>query len=160
MSAFDKYLETILDRAGNEARLDGSTTVEAQHLLLAVAADHHSAAGQFLASAGLDRDTIRGALDREFQHSLGAVGVAGLAFGLQSASPDPRRTPHPGSSVRLALERGVASGGRHMNSTHLLLGILMADVGTIPRALALAGVDRADLTARARAAEPSAFSGR
>jgi len=161
MSAFDKYLETILDQAGNEARLDASMTVEAQHLLLAMAADRHSAAGQVLVSAGLDRDAIREALDRELQHSLSAAGVAGSAFGVPPASPDPRRTPHPGNSVRLALERGVASRARQdMNSTHLLLGILKADLGTVPRALALAGVDRAELTARAGAAEPRDLSER
>jgi D-alanyl-D-alanine carboxypeptidase len=32
---------------------------------------------------------------------------------------------------------------------HLLLGVLDAKVGTVPRALALAGVDRAELARRA-----------
>jgi D-alanyl-D-alanine carboxypeptidase len=151
MARFDKYLETMLDRATNEALLDGSTTVEAQHLLLAVAADRGSAAGQLLASAGLDRAAIREALDREFERSLSAAGVARSAFGFGSATPDPKEVPHPANSVRLALERGVNSGARQdLGSAHLLLGILEAEVGTVPRALALAGVDRADLMARAR----------
>ena len=47
-------LKTMLDQARTEARLDGSTTVEAQHLLLGIAADPGSAAGRVLASAGLD----------------------------------------------------------------------------------------------------------
>jgi D-alanyl-D-alanine carboxypeptidase len=31
---------------------------------------------------------------------------------------------------------------------HLLLGILRAEIGTVPRALALAGIDRAHLVLR------------
>jgi hypothetical protein len=57
--------------------------------------------------------------------------------------------PHPGDSVRLALERGVNSAAdRAPQPAHLLIGILRAEVGTVPRALAMAGVDRADLIAR------------
>ena len=150
MARFDKYLKTMLDGATNEARLDGSTTVEAQHLLLAIAADHGSAAGQLLASARLDRGAIREALDREFEHSLGAAGVATSAFGIPPATPDPQHVPHPGASVRLALERGVTAAARQdPRPAHLLIGILQAELGTVPRALALAGVDRADLMARA-----------
>jgi Clp amino terminal domain, pathogenicity island component len=33
---------------------------------------------------------------------------------------------------------------------HLLLGILQAEVGTVPRVLALAGVDRTELIERVR----------
>jgi D-alanyl-D-alanine carboxypeptidase len=161
MARFDKYLETMLGRATKEAQLAGSTTVEAQHLLLAVAADRTSAAGQLLASAGLDRDAIRKALDREFERSLGAAGVTSSAFGIGPATPDPREVPRPANSVRLALERGLGSGARKdLRSTDLLLGILEAEVGTVPRALALAGADRADLMARARTADLTDDTGR
>jgi D-alanyl-D-alanine carboxypeptidase len=161
MARFDKYLEAVLGRATKEAQLAGSTTVEAQHLLLAVAADRASAAGQLLASAGLDRDAIREALDREFERSLGAAGVASSAFGIGPATPDPKEVPRPANSVRHALERGLGSGARkNLGSTHLLLGILEAEVGTVPRALALAGVDREDLIARARSTEPTDDTGR
>jgi D-alanyl-D-alanine carboxypeptidase len=149
MAGFDKYVKTMLDRAGAEARLDGSATVEARHLLLAFAADQGSAAGRVLAAAGLDRSAIRAALDREFEHSLTTAGVSRSAFGLPPATPDPQRVPHLGDSIRLALERGVKSAARRdPQPAHLLLGILQAEVGTVPRALAMAGVDRADLMAR------------
>jgi ATP-dependent Clp protease ATP-binding subunit ClpA len=128
MASFDRYLKTMLDQAAAEARLDGSATVEAEHLLLAVAADQDSTPGRVLASAGLDKGAIRAALDREFDGSLGAAGVARSAFdGLPPATPNPGHVPHP---------------------AHLLLGILQAQVGTVPRALAAAGIDRADLIAR------------
>jgi ATP-dependent Clp protease ATP-binding subunit ClpA len=149
MARFDKYFKTMLDRAGTEARQDASTTVEAQHVLLAIATEPDSSAGQVLAAAGLDHAAIREALNREFEHSLGAAGVSLSAFDVAPASPDPQRTPHPGASIQLALERGLkASAGQDPQPAHLLLGILQAEVGTVPRALALAGADRGDLIAR------------
>ena len=177
MAAIDRYINTITERARSEAHEDGSAAVEAHHLLLAIAADgagdpaedlagaaacvgHPAedlagAAGvgdpaEILAGAGLDRQAVREALDREFEHSLSAAGVSLAAFGL----PRPRATGKPptqlAASAKLALERGFASAGRKkdLRPAHLPLGILRAEVGTVPRALALAGVDRAELVAR------------
>jgi len=164
MAAIDRYINTIIERARSEAHEDGSAAVEAHHLLLAIAADGagdpaedptDAAAGlgdpaEILAGAGLDRQAVREALDREFEHSLSAAGVSLAAFGL----PRPRATGKPptqlAASAKLALERGFASAGRKkdLRPAHLLLGILRAEVGTVPRALALAGVDRAELVAR------------
>ena len=145
MAEFDKYLQTMIDQAGTEARLDGARTVEAQHLLLAIAAGP----GQVLGSSGLDLSAIREALDREFEHSHSAAGVSRSAFGLPAASSDAHRALHLGASTRLAIERAITSSShRDLQPAHLLLGILQAEVGTVPRALALAGVDRADLMAR------------
>jgi D-alanyl-D-alanine carboxypeptidase len=150
MTAFDKYLRTILVRAEHEADEDGSATVEARHMLLAVAAERESTTRVVLDSAGLDVHAIRDALDREFEYSLNAVGVSRESYGL----PRPTRlSSHPrlGASAKLALERGVASAGRKqaVRPAHVLLGILLAQVGTVPRALTLAGVDRETLAARA-----------
>jgi Clp amino terminal domain, pathogenicity island component len=105
-----------------------------------------------LTSVGLDYRAIREALDREFELSLGAAGVSLAAFDLARPSQAPGREPQPGASAKLAFERGFASVARKrdLQPAHLLLGILQAQVGTVPRALALAGVDQADLTARVR----------
>ncbi len=151
MTTFDTYLPMILDRGTVEARHDGSSTVEAYHLLLAISADRDSAGGRVLASVGLDHDALRAALDREHAQSLAAAGVTVATFDLPR--PATRgRSPQPGTSVRLALERGVGPVGRKraLRPIHLLLGILEAEVGTVPRALALAGVDRIDLADRVR----------
>ncbi len=59
MSAFDKYLHGVIVRAMDEARDDGSATIDAHHLLLSLAADQGSTAQQVLASAGLDRAAVR-----------------------------------------------------------------------------------------------------
>jgi ATP-dependent Clp protease ATP-binding subunit ClpA len=140
MMNFKTWFAEVMDRAVDEARHDRSATVEAQHLLLAV-----------LPVAGLDHDTFRAALDREFEHSLGAAGVTLDTFDLTPATPDPDRKPHPGASVQLALDRAMRAAGRSSpRPEHLVAGILAAEVGTVPRALAEAGVDRAALLARVR----------
>jgi D-alanyl-D-alanine carboxypeptidase len=151
VSTFDKYLHAIIVRAEHEARVDGSSTVEAPHLLLAIAGEPEPTTQQVLASVGLNQDTIRGALEREFEHSLSVVGVSQATYNV----PPPSRLPtHPGmgTSAKLALERGFAAISRKkdLRPAHLLLGILSAQAGTVPRALALAGIDQDDLTARVR----------
>jgi ATP-dependent Clp protease ATP-binding subunit ClpA len=149
MPAFDRYLHTIIERAGDEAHKDRSATIEAQHLLLAVAAEPEPTTEQVLTSVGLNYQAIRDALDREFEHSLRAAGVSLAAFDLSRPS-NALEHPKPGASAKLALARGFAPVARKkdLRPAHLLLGILRAQVGTVPRALALAGVDQADLRAR------------
>ncbi|MEV4062788.1 Clp protease N-terminal domain-containing protein [Nonomuraea dietziae] len=150
MNMFDTYLHTIITEGAVEAQRHGSPTVEAQHLLLAVAAQEGTAPQRLLASAGLDHQAVLAALDREFDHSLSAVGVSRASFGLSRSSTPVNRTPTMGATAKLALERGFAAGPRKkdLRPAHVLLGILQAEVGTVPRALALAGVDRTDLLTR------------
>ena len=149
MTAFGKYVHTIVEQAGHEAQKDGSATTEAQHLLLAIATEQETTTQQVLTSVGLNHRAIRDALDREFEHSLSAVGVSLAAFALPRPSNAPER-PKLGASAKLAFERGFASVARKKapQPAHLLLGILQAQVGTVPRALTLAGIDQADLRAR------------
>jgi D-alanyl-D-alanine carboxypeptidase len=151
MNDVDKQLAGLLDAGAEHARADGSATLEARHVLLALAGDPVTA--PLLRTAGLDAAALRRALHREFAASLAAVGVAPAGGEL------PRPAAHTGSvglgaSTKLAMERGFAAATRKRDVTtaHVLFGILAADVGTVPRALALAGVDRAALLQRVRAA--------
>lgn len=162
MTRFDTFLAAVLEQAGREARDDGSSTVEAHHVLLAIAGSGEPSTGRLLSSVGLDQGTIREALGLEFEHSLAAAGVSlGRA---DVPRPNLTREPSPplGSSVKLALERGLGATGRKrdLRPAHLLIGILRAPVGTVPRALALAGVDRATLVERTRRAIASEAYGR
>jgi ATP-dependent Clp protease ATP-binding subunit ClpA len=154
MTMFGPYRHTIFEQGRDEARQDGSAAVEAQHLLLAIAAGPDAAPRQVLAAAGLDHRAIRQALDREFEHSLSVAGVSAAAFDLPEPSRFPGRSLRLGASARLAIERGVSSATRtkDLEPMNLLIGILLAEIGTVPRALALARVDRAALTERARQA--------
>lgn len=150
MAAIDDYLHAVIMRAEVEARTDGSSTVEAAHLFLAVAGHPEATVHTVLAEFGLDLDSVRAALDREFVRSLDAVGVASSAYQLP---PPSRLTAHPkmGTSGKLVLERAFTSARKKdLRPAHLLLGILAAEVGAVPRALALWGVDREELAARVR----------
>ncbi|MGC0314847.1 Clp protease N-terminal domain-containing protein [Kitasatospora acidiphila] len=151
MTAIDHYLHAIIMRAVQEARDDASATVEAHHLLLAIAADQEATTQQVLTSAGLDHRAVREALDREFAHSLRTVGVSATAHRLPRPSPA-REQPKLGATAKLAMERGFSLAGRKrdLRPAHLLLGILQAPLGTVPRALALAGVDQAAVVEQLR----------
>ena len=151
MTAIDKHLHAIIVRAQHEAREDDSATIEACHLLLAIAGDPEPTAHELLGSVGLDQRAIRAALKREYERSLRTAGVSSVGY----EQPRPSRLPaHPaiGTSAKLALERGLASVARKkdVRPAHVLLGVLSAQFGTLPRALALAGIDQGDLTARIR----------
>jgi D-alanyl-D-alanine carboxypeptidase len=143
----------ILNRAREEAKAVGSPSVEAEHVLLAIAAHHGTEAQRILAAGGLDHEGLLAALEREFEESLAGAGVSLSAFGLPSAPPRQDRIPRWGTSFKLAVHRAPKGGpGGRLDSTRLLLGILRAQFGTVPRALSLAGVDRAELVASAEQA--------
>lgn len=150
MAAIDDYLHAVIMRAEVEARTDGSSTIEAAHMFLAVAGHPEPTVHSALNEFGLDLDSVRAALDREFVRSLDAVGVASSAHQLP---PPTRLTTHPkmGTTGKLVLERAFTSARKKdLRPAHVLLGILAADVGAVPRALAMWGVDRERLAARVR----------
>lgn len=127
-----------------EAATDGRGLVEAEHLLLALAGDPE------LQRAGLDHDQLADALAREEQRSLAAVGVT-------AGDLDRPRSPRSGSprlatSAKLAIERAAritaTRGQRQMTPQAILLGVIGAEQGRVPRALALADIDVAELRAR------------
>jgi hypothetical protein len=50
MSAMSRYVRDLLEQAAREARAGQSSTVEAQHVMLAIAAQPESSAGGVLRS--------------------------------------------------------------------------------------------------------------
>jgi ATP-dependent Clp protease ATP-binding subunit ClpA len=125
----------------------GSPTTEAEHLLLALADCE-----PVLADFGLDHDGVLAALEAERERSLRAVGISASDFDLP---PAPLTRPHFAASSKLALERAVraaaARSHKRIGGGHILLGVLAAEAGTVPRALQIAGVDRQELRDRAAA---------
>jgi ATP-dependent Clp protease ATP-binding subunit ClpA len=127
-----------------------SRTVEAEHLLV-VLADPCAETGKVLQQAGLDRGRIEVALREQNRLSLAVAGVEPLTAEQASASRH-TRTPQWGASAKAALVRGhhiAKESGRVRETTaDLLLGVLQAELGTVPRALAIAGTDRTELITR------------
>jgi ATP-dependent Clp protease ATP-binding subunit ClpA len=142
---FTQDARAVVKAAEAQAAQLGSPTIEAEHLLLALA-DRE-------AVIGVDREEVLAALEAERDRSLAAVGIAAPDFDLPPAAVT---RPRFAASSKLALERAlraaVARSDRRLAGGHILLGVLAAEAGTVPRALALAGVDRGDLRARTQAA--------
>jgi ATP-dependent Clp protease ATP-binding subunit ClpA len=151
LNRFTKEARLVVADSFRVARDFGAPTVEAEHLLLAVAAGGAPAA-TVMRDAGLDFDGLAAALVAETTRSLAAVGVS--ADALQQFSPFVER-PRLATSAKLALERSlkaaVARNDKHIGSEHITLGALRATTGTVPRALECAGVDRVELTRRVEA---------
>ncbi|HEY1175225.1 MAG TPA: Clp protease N-terminal domain-containing protein [Phytomonospora sp.] len=153
MSPFDEFLHTAIERARMEAHEDGSDAAEAHHLLLAVAAAPEPAAGPVLAAAGLDRAAVADALRREYEASLAVVGVDLASFDLAPPVRTPLRSIRIGATLKQLLQRSfTTSRKKDLRPAHILLGLLQIEAGTVPRALAIAGVDRAALAADVRRA--------
>ena len=152
-STFD--IRRLVAQARREARALGSPRIEAEHLLLALAASPNVAAGQLLASEGLKHEAVRRALDLEFERSLAAADIwlEGLSL-LEARLPVMGQLPLA-HSAKLALQRALkvrsARHERRLDSLHILLGILSSELGTVARALGAAEVDRGALAAAARA---------
>jgi ATP-dependent Clp protease ATP-binding subunit ClpA len=153
---FTKQARTVVKDAEAEARALGSPSVDAEHLLLALTRQDAgtTAAGSALAEVGLDYEAALEALDSEREGSLLAVGITAGDFDVPIAPP--ARRPRFGASAKAALERALrvslARADRRIEAGHVLLALLQAEAGTVPRALAQAGVDRDDLRARTAAA--------
>lgn len=140
---FTRDARAVVTDADREARRLGSPTIEAEHLLLALAGRE---------PLGLDRDEVLRALEAERERSLMAVGIAAGDFELPPAAVT---KPRMATSAKIALERSlrasIARSDRRIDAGHILLGLLAAEAGTVPRALALADIDRDELRARTNA---------
>ena len=144
---FTKDARQVVTEATEIARERGSSSVEAEHLLLAAAGGALPVAA-VLHAAGLDPESLAAALDAESARSLAAVGVQA---GTPRFSPYVEK-PRFAASSKLALERALrVAVGRKDNSIgaeHVVAAILRAPTGTVPRALECAGVDRVALLRR------------
>jgi ATP-dependent Clp protease ATP-binding subunit ClpA len=78
------------------------------------------------------------------------VGVDRGSFDLPA--PKAVAKPRVAASAKLALERSlkvaVERKDRELDTRHLLLALLRAEAGTVPRLLAAEGIDRDELAAR------------
>lgn len=156
MRKFASEARTVVRRAETEARAEGSRSIEAEHLLLALSTPEDTRAARVLAEAGLDHDVLRGALDGQFRDALSAAGVELGEDGPPARQASAAQRPRIGQSGKLALQRALLAtakrGDKRLEACHLLIGILRAEHGTVPRALDHAQIDRQQLAASAEAA--------
>jgi ATP-dependent Clp protease ATP-binding subunit ClpA len=140
-----------------EAKRDGAEFIEAEHMLLALAANPNGDAAKLLKEFGLDHERLAAALHEERRQTLAFVGMKATDTKASEAT-ELDIPPSMGTSAKVAFRRALI-GSRHdrrrarLRGIDLLAGILEAEFGTVPRALAIAGIDRAALLARARQAE-------
>ncbi|MGN6426030.1 MAG: Clp protease N-terminal domain-containing protein [Leifsonia sp.] len=150
-----RALRELIVRAVAEAQHRNAPLVEAEHLLLALTMADDSPVRAVLADAGLDTAGVDAALSAERAASLRVAGVEPLPASRLVASPRVAR-PRWGASAKDALVRAhkAAAAQRRQRSAEidLLAGLFALELGTVPRALTLAGVDRPALLAAARRA--------
>jgi ATP-dependent Clp protease ATP-binding subunit ClpA len=148
--ALPRQLHSIGQRARAAASLRRAGTVEAEHLLLAILAERDGPTARRLKRGGLDYDTLSDALDAERARSLRAAGVAPIPAASLAANP---RTARPGwgASIRDVLRVAEPTSAKDDRpgalELELTTAILSPRLGTVPRALALAGFDRLELLA-------------
>ena len=127
----------------------GSSSVEAEHLLVSLAGTQHPA-GAALREVGLEPEELHDAIQRDFERVLAQVGID--AGGLEVSANCRRTKLRWGASAKRGLERALEEakrrGDRSIGPEHILLGLLRAEHGTVPRLLAAEGIDRDELTGR------------
>jgi ATP-dependent Clp protease ATP-binding subunit ClpA len=145
---FTREARAAVEDAETEARDLGSPTIEPEHLLLALTRQApDTAVARALSEAGLDHDRVEQALADERERSLAAVGISIGDFDLPAARPatKPRLAAGAKSALEHALRISLERADRRIDGGHVLLALLRAEAGTVPRALSEAGVDRDEL---------------
>ena len=149
--------QTVVQQFQIEAKQDGAKFIEAEHMLLALAADKDSEAARLLSEFGVDHERLASALDEEHHQTLAFAGISAPTQRLVRPT-EVTSSLSLGTSAKAAVRRALI-GSHHdrrarLRSSNLLAGILEAELGTVPRALAIAGIDRAAIIARARGRVP------
>lgn len=147
---FTKDARRVVEQARVEAHETGATTIEAQHLLLALTRQNDPATTDTLASAGLDHGGVLAALAAERDAALAVVGVSVADYHLpaptsRGSAPDLRFATSAKAALEQALQAASERDDRRIEAAHVLLGLLAAERGTVPRALEAAGVGRREL---------------
>jgi ATP-dependent Clp protease ATP-binding subunit ClpA len=150
-SNFPRTLRPIVTRAVSEAQRRGDNAVEAEHLLLALADDSDKEPAATLAAVGLDHAGVIRILRAERAASLEAAGVAPITEERLVSTARVTR-PRWGASARQAMvaashRRVGADRQRRSAENDLAIALVDLQLGTVPRALVLAGIDREALVA-------------
>ena len=131
----------------------GSSSVEAEHLLISIASGNSKAGARAQGRRARAPGAPRRAVQRDFERVLGTVGIdAERRRPRRQLPPHEAELGHVGQAGARARGQGGQAQRRHARSAreHILRGLLAAEHGTVPRILAAEGIDRDELTGRLR----------
>ena len=151
LNRFTKDAGRVVNEAVEVAHALGATHVEAEHLLLAVTRDDDAAAA-VLRDHGVDYDALQRALAAETERSLAAVGVSATPPQFTRSTAKPRFATSAKAALEQSVKLAAERGDRRIGAGHVTLGVLRARRGTVPRALAIAGVEPDELAMAVSAA--------
>ena len=135
---FSRDAKDVVLRAMNATRRLGAEQVEPEHLLLA------------LAEAGMDADSVTGAIEADLAAMLEIVGVPPSVLEAVPALPRgdwPGFSVHAKSALERAMREAVQRGQRKLGAEHVLLGALRPPAPTLARVLARLDVEPERLAA-------------
>ena len=111
LQLFNDRARRVLDLAKEEALSFGHHYLGTEHLLLGLLREDQGSAGQFLASNGVDLDTVR------------TVVVRQVGRGNTTPAGDPEYSPRARRALALAVDGARNLGHDHVGTEHILLGI-------------------------------------
>lgn len=150
-SAAPREVMGLLRRAEEEARLLGASACDAEHILLALVDGPGESASAVLSSLGVGHERIIEGLDRELAAALARAHVQLAELPRPHAQGDSARVRWGESAQRVAA-RSIRESPDDV-SLRLLLAIVHAEAGVIPRLLTELGVSVREIeTAVSRAA--------
>lgn len=151
---FRRWPWATITRACDVAAAGGFETVEAEHLLVALAQHADAPTARALQALGMTERAVRTALDDEYAGALNVVGVSDALATRPTLPNGSAATPTWGQSATLVLGRALQAaahrGQGRIGDRHLLIALSQAEAGVIPRVLATLDVDASDIEAALR----------
>ncbi len=143
VSAAPRDVMVVLKRAEDEARVLGAPTCEAEHILLALVDVPTESASGILSSLGLSRERIIEALERELTSALARAHIHVAELPRPHSLGESHRVRW-GESAQRVVERSIRESADDA-SLRMLLAIVHAEGGVIPRLLPELGVSVGDV---------------
>jgi D-alanyl-D-alanine carboxypeptidase len=134
-------------RGQDHARAAGAAAIESEHLLIALSERDGTPAQRALADVGLTPGRLAELLAEEHARSLRFAGVEPTAIAAVPTKGSLRLATSTKSTLTRAVAASHTGAGRGIDTGRLLCAIVDQQSGTVPRLLALAGVNREDLMA-------------
>jgi hypothetical protein len=149
-------MKDLLTAAEQESLRDGDPDPGAEHVFLAALGMPDGSAQRAFARVGGTAASPRAAIDQHHDDALAAMGVTSPPAARDAPEPGPGRGVMRAKGSTRDLLRGMAEEAKHVHpsrfvSAHVVLAASSFELGTLSDALALLGVDGANLRAAALA---------